>query len=191
MARMRMDVARKVRRVSGWVSAAALLLSSCTYQGAKQRKPSAVSPAPPAVARIAKPPPRTRSVPRTPAERRITLPAAPKRELTKAEQIIVSVREGYLTESGRGTLVFSKSKRIDAQGTGLFEDAILLGRLRRVLKETEGVPDSTLSTATVRDARAFLDINAVSGATAAKAIDAALRTQGINSVQVQVRGEPS
>jgi hypothetical protein len=188
---MRMNLGKKVCRVLERVSAAALLLSSCAYPGANQRRPSAVSPAPRPVTKVAQPSAKTESIPKASTKTRITAPPASRKELTKAEQIIVSVREGYLTESGKGTLVFSKAKRADSPGTGLFEDAILLGRLRHVLKETGGVPDSTLSSATVRDARAFLDVNAVSGAAAARVIDAALRTQGINSVQVQVRGEAS
>ena len=74
-------------------------------------------------------------------------------------------------------------------GSGLYEDAILLGRLRRALKETDGIPDSLPAMATVRDARAFLKIDdTLPAPSAARAIDAALRTPGVNSVQARIAG---
>ena len=41
---------------------------------------------------------------------------------------------------GDGALVFSKSGLTRSSGSGLYEDAILLARLRRALKETAGFP---------------------------------------------------
>jgi hypothetical protein len=66
---------------------------------------------------------------------------------------------------------------------------MLLGRLRRTLKETDGIPDSLSATATVRDAKAFLKIDdTLPAPTAARAIDAALRTPGVNAVQARIAG---
>ncbi|HEY5769120.1 MAG TPA: hypothetical protein VIS71_04670 [Terrimicrobium sp.] len=113
----------------------------------------------------------------------------PRKEPTKTEQIITLVREGYLVDEAKGALVFSKARPKGFAGSGLYEDAILLGRLRRTLKETGGIPDSLLAMATVRDARAFLKIDdALPAPSAARAIDAALRTPGVNSVQVRIAG---
>jgi hypothetical protein len=117
------------------------------------------------------------------------LQALPKKEPTKAEQIINLVREGYLVDDAKGALVFWKTGPAGTLGSGLYEDAILLGRLRRTLKETDGIPDSLSATATVRDAKAFLKIDdTLPAPTAARAIDAALRTPGVNAVQARIAG---
>ena len=84
---------------------------------------------------------------------------APKPQPSKAEQIIALVRGGRLVNQGDGALVFSKSGLTRSFTVGLYEDAILLARLRRSLKETAGVPESVSAGATVRDARAFLEID--------------------------------
>jgi hypothetical protein len=111
---------------------------------------------------------------------------APKPQPSKAEQIIGLVRGGRLVDQGDGALVFSKSGLTRSSRSGLYEDAILLARLRRALKETAGVPESVSADATVRDARAFLKIdNSLPAATAASAIDAGLRTPGIIAVQAR------
>jgi len=113
----------------------------------------------------------------------------PKTQPTKAERIITLVREGYLVDETGGALVFSKSGLARLSRSGLYEDAILLGRLRRTLKEAEGIPDSVADTATVRDARAFLRIDVtLPASTAARVIDAALRTPGIIAVQAWIAG---
>jgi len=57
--------------------------------------------------------------------------------------------------------------------------------LRRALKETAGVPESVSAGATVRDARASLEIDSLPAVTAASAIDAGLRTPGIIAVEAR------
>ncbi len=110
---------------------------------------------------------------------------APKPQPSKAEQIIGLVRGGRLVNQGDGALVFSKSGLTRSSRSGLYEDAILLARLRRSLKETAGVPESVSAGATVRDAKAFLEIDSLPAMTAASAIDAGLRTPGIIAVQAR------
>jgi hypothetical protein len=89
-------------------------------------------------------------------------------------------------EQAGGALVFSKSGLTRSSRSGLYEDAILLARLRSTLKETAGVPESVSAGATVRDARAFIEIeDTLSASTAASAIDAGLRTPGIIAVQAR------
>jgi hypothetical protein len=104
---------------------------------------------------------------------------------SKSEQIIGLVRGGRLVNQGDGALVFSKSGLTRSSRSGLYEDAILLARLRRSLKETAGVPESISAGATVRDAKAFLEIESLPAMTAASAIDAGLRTPGIIAVEAR------
>jgi hypothetical protein len=114
---------------------------------------------------------------------------APKAIPTKAEQIVRLVREGNLVNESEGELVFSKNSLTREARSGLYEDAILLGRLRRALKEAENIPSSIYDTATVRGARAVLKIDqALSAPAAARAIDAALLTPGVNAVQARIAG---
>jgi hypothetical protein len=110
---------------------------------------------------------------------------APKPQPSKTEQIIGLVREGRLVDQGDGALVFSKSGLTRSSRSGLYEDAILLARLRRALKETAGVPESVSADATVRDARASLEIDSLPAMTVANAIDAGLRTPGIIAVEAR------
>ena len=169
---------------------ALLILASCA-----QRTPSGSS-ARGVIVRSAstvdavKEPERTPAPSTTTTERRAKLQTiVPKRELTKAEQIITLVREGYFVGEARGAFLFSKSRPASVPGSGLYEDAILLGRLRYALKETAGIPDSLSASATVRDAKAFLTIgDSLSASEAARAIDAALRTPGVNAVQARISG---
>jgi hypothetical protein len=160
-----------------------ILLSSCADRTRTTPPPSegSVSPRPTATKeRKAPPPERERSVaPQT---------VAPKPPPSRAEQIIGLVRGGRLVNQGDGALVFSKSGLTRSSRSGLYEDAILLARLRRSLKETPGVPESVSAGATVRDARAFLEIDdSLPAVTAASAIEAGLRTPGIIAVQARTR----
>jgi hypothetical protein len=184
-----MDLAKESYRLARLAWAAVLILSSCAQRAPSRRTESTVSAGPAAITRTAPRSPKSRAAAAAPVERRTTLQALPKKEPTKAEQIITLVREGYLVDESKGALVFSKTRPTGALGAGLYEDAILLGRLRRTLKETDGIPDSLSATATVRDAKAFLKIDdTLPAPAAARAIDAALRTPGVNAVQVRIAG---
>jgi hypothetical protein len=125
-----------------------------------------------------------------PIESSPTLPSIPPKPIpTKAEQIIRLVREGNLINESAGELVFSKNNLMRDARSGLYEDAILLGRLRRALKEAANIPNSIYDTATVRDARAVLKIDdTLSAPAAARAIDAALMTPGVHAVQARIAG---
>jgi hypothetical protein len=183
-----MDLAKDSYRLARRACAAVLILSSCAHRPPSGRTESPVLPGPAAITTTAQAP-KSRAAAAAPIERRTTLQALPKKEPTKAEQIITLVREGYLVDEAKGALVFSKTRPTGALGSGLYEDAILLGRLRRTLKETDGIPDSLSATATVRDAKAFLKIDdTLPAPTAARAIDAALRTPGVNAVQARIAG---
>jgi hypothetical protein len=181
---------RRLALGAAFACAAVVMFASCAQRILPGNSTRAISAGPPT----------TRDAGRAPAGRPATPPAAierkpklltivPRREATRAEQIITLVREGYLVDEARGTLVFSKSRSANVPATALYEDAILLGRLRLALKETEGIPDSLSATATVRDAKAFLTIEgSLPAPEAARAINAALRTPGVNAVQARISG---
>jgi hypothetical protein len=158
----------------------AILLSSCADRTSPAVPRSEGSLSRPAATTERKVPPPER-------ERRVPPQTeAAKPPPSKAEQIIGLVRGARLVNQGDGALVFSKSGLTRSSRSGLYEDAILLARLRRSLKETAGVPESVSAGATVRDAKAFLEIDdSLPAATAASAIDAGLRTPGIIAVQAR------
>jgi hypothetical protein len=166
-----------------------IFLTSCAHRLARGRAASAVS-AGPSITKAAPQRLKVAATTQAPEESKPTLRSiVPKRAPTRAEQIIQLVREGYLTDEPKGALVFSKAGMTRDPASALYEDAILLGRLRRALKEAKGIPDSVSATATIRDAKAVLNIDETLPApTAARAIDAALRTQGINAVQARIAG---
>ena len=184
-----MDLAKESYRLMRRACAALLILSSCAHRTPPGRAEAGVSPGSAALIATAEGSHKAPAAITVPQERRATLQAAvPRKEPTKAEQIIALVREGYFVDEVKGALVFSRARPTGVSGSGLYEDAILLGRLRRALKET-GIPDSLSAMATVRDARAFLKIDdTLPAPCAARAIDAALRTPGVNSVQARIAG---
>ena len=179
-----MDTAKHAtfwRQTLAWACSGALLMSSCADRTSTVVRPSEGSSSGRATAtkeRKAPPPERERSA----APQTVT----PKPKPSKAEQIVELVRGGQLVDQSYGALVFSKSGLTRSSRSGLYEDAILLARLRRALKEVGGVPESVSASATVREARAFLEIDAsLPAVTAASAIDAGLRTPGIIAVQAR------
>jgi hypothetical protein len=169
------------RHALAWTCSVALLLGSCADRASSVVRPSEGSSSGRATAtkeRKAPPPERQRSV----APQIVT----PKPQPSKADQIVGLVRGGRLVDQGDGALIFSKSGLTRSSRSGLYEDAILLARLRGALKEVGGVPESVSASATVREARAFLQIDAsLPAVTAASAIDAGLRTPGIIAVQAR------
>jgi hypothetical protein len=184
-----MDLAKESYRLARGACAAVLILNSCAHRTPRGHTESAISPRPDSISETARGSTKKPAA-AAPIERRPTLQALiPRTEPTKAEQIITLVREGYLVDEAKGALVFSKTRPTSVLASGLYEDAILLGRLRRMLKETDGIPDSLSTTATVRDAKAFLKIDdTLPAPAAARAIDAALRTPGVNAVQARISG---
>jgi hypothetical protein len=184
----RMDPVKQERRPARMIAltcAVAISLSSCAQRSATSRAATGTPTAP----EIAGSQPRRPAAP-VPSERKPSLQAIPPRtQPSKVEQIIALVREGRLVNESQGTLVFSKSGLTRSSRSGLYEDAILLARLRRTLQETAGIPESLSATATVRDARASLAIeDTLPASTAASAIDAGLRTPGIIAVQARFGG---
>jgi hypothetical protein len=181
-----MHPAQQERRSGHLVALAcvvAVSLSSCAHRTTASTA-AAGAPAAPLATRVDQRKPITPA----PSERKApprTIP--PRPQPSRAEQIIALVREGRFVNDAQGALVFSKSGLTRSSRSGLYEDAILLARLRRTLKETAGLPESLSASATVRDARAYLAIeDTLPASTAASAIDAGLRTPGIIAVQARV-----
>ncbi len=109
---------------------------------------------------------------------------------SRTEQITQLVRAGTLIETGKGSLVFCLSRTPRNSPVGLFEDAIVLSRLRGQLKKVPGLPDSVGGAATVQSARAYLKLNdQITAELAARAIDAALKTDGVTVVHVTTAPE--
>jgi len=154
------------------VLATAWLLTSCATRPPEH--PVEAAPIPIAL----KPPGEEKSEPH-PAPRPV--------EPTRAEKIIRLVQDGGLIQADRNTLVFSKFRKPPDSQAGLYEDAIMLDRLRRQLKQVKALPDAVLSSATIHDARAYLVLDdTIAIVPAAGAIDAALKTSGVSAVHARI-----
>lgn len=118
-------------------------------------------------------------------------PQEPSVKITsRSEEISQLVRAGTLIETGKESLVFCLSRPPRNSPGGLFEDAIVLNRLRGQLKKVPGLPDSVRGTATVQSAKAYLKLtDPISTDLAARAIDAALKTDGVTVVHVTTAPE--
>lgn len=109
---------------------------------------------------------------------------------TRSEQIARLVRSGTLVEASKDCLVFSQGESPRNSPGGLFEDAIVLGRLRGQLKKIPGLPETVPSSATVQGARAYLKLgDQINAELAARAIDSALKTDGVAVVHVTTAPE--
>ena len=174
-----------LRHESGLAAlACAVALTACAHRAGTPIAATTTAPPAPQMADTNQ----RKPAPPAPRETRASLETIPSRaQPSKTEQIVGLVRGGYLVSQDEGALVFSKSGLTRSSRSGLYEDAILLARLRRMLKETAGIPEAIPASATVRDARAYLSIDdGLSASAAASAIDAGLRTPGIIAVQVRV-----
>lgn len=169
----------------------ACLLTSCaTRQQDQPVEAAAISPTEEAKQQKTKPHPALIPIALNPSveEKSETPPPPPPiTEPTRAEKIIRLVQNGGLIQADRNTLVFSRYRRVPEARAGLYEDAIILGRLRRQLKQVRGLPGDVPGSATVQDARAYLVLeNGVGVEPAAGAIDAALKTQGVSAVHARI-----
>lgn len=116
--------------------------------------------------------------------------ASPVKAGSRSEQITQLVRAGSLIETSRECLIFGQTRNPKAVPGGLFEDAIVLGRLRGQLKKIAGLPESVAGTATVQGARAYLKLSdQITAELAARAIDSALKTDGVSIVHVTTAPE--
>ncbi len=122
-----------------------------------------------------------------PSEKDVSPAIAAPPEPSPAEQIASLVRNGSLIETGRGLLVFSRAKAKPKSEAGLYEDAILLAGLRRQLMAAGGLPPAIAASATIHASEAFLKLDPdYSPETCARAIDAALKTAGVTTVNARL-----
>lgn len=112
------------------------------------------------------------------------------KSVSRTEQVVLLVRAGTLVETGRDCLIFSQARTPQTAPGGLFEDAIVLNRLRGQLKKVSGLPEAVVASATVQGARAYLKIpDEIAAELAARAIDSALKTDGVSIVHVSTAPE--
>ncbi len=173
----------------------AVMLSSCATRKSGETPPTPlVVPVPNGGVKTAVPrPPRERDEKRPPVRVSLAPPspgdvepptAAPAANLTPSERIARLVQEGRLASQSETVLVFARTRALPHASAGLYEDGITLGRLRGELRDVEGLPASAVTAVTVRDTRAYLKLSkSLPPDVVARAIDAALRTEGILSVQ--------
>ncbi len=149
---MHMDFLRHESRPA-WLAAlaCAVALNACAHRpGTSIAATETTPPAPQQISDVD----RRKPAPPAPRERKASWQTIPSRtQPSKTEQIVALVRGGYLVSQDQGALLFSKSGLTRSSRSGLYEDAILLARLRRTLKETAGLPEAISASATVRDAR--------------------------------------
>ncbi|HRJ71439.1 MAG TPA: hypothetical protein PLS03_04405 [Terrimicrobiaceae bacterium] len=169
----------------------ALWMTSCAQRpGPAGVSAEAAAPAPTGEATVFQ-------APKSRAVRSVSLSGPPEKDVAPAmptpsapspsEQIAALVRNGSLVESGRGLLVFSRAKAKPRSEAGLYEDAILLAGLRRQLMAAGGLPPSIAASATIHASEAFLKLDPdYSPETCAKAIDAALKTAGVTTVNARL-----
>lgn len=117
------------------------------------------------------------------------IPPAPAPEVSKTEKIIRNVRQGTLVRESRDLLVFTRLQPSRPAQNSLYEDAITLARLRKQLKNVDGLPASVSASAIVRNATAYLKLDhELAAETSARAIDSALKTDDIGAVHAQLIG---
>lgn len=116
----------------------------------------------------------------------------PNRNPAIAEESGRAQTLGELIENGRflrsegNVYIFAKTELTNVPPSGLFEDAIILGRLRSRLNQIPGVPAGVSESATVKDAVAeFNASGGLSNAVCAKVIDVALTTEGVAMVRIR------
>jgi hypothetical protein len=174
------------------VLSSAILLGACASHSPQQAETAtALTPATkgektavtprPVLSRIFTP------VAHSPSPEDISAAVPPAKEPTRAEKIARLVRRGSLIQADGNILVFSRDNARPAAPSGMYEDAIILGQLRRQLKQVRNLPDSIYASATVNNARAFLVIDGdIPCAPAADAINAALKADGVTTVQARL-----
>ncbi|MEX1117433.1 MAG: hypothetical protein WEB60_01435 [Terrimicrobiaceae bacterium] len=144
-------------------------------------------PRPKAPAKIATKP-TAQSAPPTSAERPGADEAVAPESPTNNSPIASLVTAGRLESATSGQLIFASNSAAPAEDQGLFEDAILLSRVRAGLKAV-AEPDLA-STAKVSSGTVTLDVPAgFEPKTIAAAVDTALSTSGVRKVQVNMAAE--
>lgn len=143
-------------------------------------KPRPKAPTKPQV-KVAPTNPAPESLAETPAVQAPTTPEVP----ATTTPIATFVTAGQLESATSGQLVFASNNAVAQEDQGLFEDAILLSRVRAGLAAV--AEPNLASTAKVSSGTVTLDVPASSEPKAvAAAVDTALNTNGVRKVQVNM-----
>ncbi len=115
-----------------------------------------------------------------------TPPPPTSAESKHAKSLSELLQNGRLLRTEGSSLLFSKVPPPKEKPSGLFEDAIILGRLRSRLNQVPELPSEISDSATVKDSTADLTLTAdLPNRTAAAIIDAALDSEGVALVRVR------
>lgn len=109
-----------------------------------------------------------------------------------ADRIISLVETGRLVQSGDSFLIFARNRTArPAQAASLYEDAIVLARLRGTLKTVPGIPHSSFREATVHNGGAIIPIkDTLPASTTADIVDTALTVDQVRSVRINLPTAP-
>lgn len=195
-------ISRRPSRLPGALRGvlAAALVSTLASCASRTPPPAVTAPGPaaplPTPVPAPAPPPRPAATAKPPAAPASAPPPARREEMTapaprpdRPGEIVRLVQNGTLADADRETLVFARQQpRADGESS-LFEDAIILSRLRANLKALPQCEETVIASAKVSRARVSLRLNAgLSPAAAARIIDAALKTPGVSRVTAQLAG---
>jgi len=187
------DQGMRSRQEAGWIGRAAIflaaaVLTACAHRSLPPPSQASVAAVQPLASRThSQPAPQPISLvqPVPPVEdAKLAHPQSAPPPPTRSEKIALLVKSGRLVAETRSTLTFNRLRPIPVSDTSLYEDAIMLGKLRRKLKEVPDLPQSVLVSATVQDSQACLKFDSdMPLAPLAGAIDAALNTAGVSAVK--------
>lgn len=181
--------------IRGVLAAAVIALASCIHRAPPPPPPPVFAvptptpsptPAPTPAPKPAKPRvPPTAKAPAAPAP--VPTPEPRRESADPAAQIARLVQTGNLAGVESGRLIFAKPQSRKDPEPGLFEDAIILSRLRGNLRALPASEQQLITAVTVRRACACLRLSpATSPSAAARIIDAALKTPGVNRADVEI-----
>lgn len=192
-------IPRSSRRlvIRGFLAAAIFALASCAHRTQPPPPVFAVpipTPAPSPTPTPTPAPPPKPAKPRVPPTAKAPAAPAPastpeprRESADPAAQISRLVQNGNLTGVESGRLIFAKPQSRKDPEPGLFEDAIILSRLRGNLRTLPANDEQFIAAVTVRRACACLRLSpAASPPAAARIIDAALRTPGVSGASVEI-----
>ncbi len=109
-----------------------------------------------------------------------------------ADRIVSLVEGGRLVQSGDSFLVFARHRSAKPMPSpSLYEDAVVLARLRGTLKTVPGIPNSSFREATMHNGGAIIPIkDTLPASTTADIVDTALTVDQVRSVRINLPTAP-
>ena len=142
---------------------------------------SAVTVAPKALQGLESPSTQRASIPTSPVEQ--ALPALPPKPPTLAEQVALRLRTAFAINLEHSNALRVEGSPRSADSPSLFEEAIILGKLRAILKSSAAVGSSASVSFQGGTATVFLPASTNSG-TASVLIAKMLSLEGVNELRV-------